>query len=315
MTIKTLYLAKLITDDELKTLKGEFIDDGYILHTIDSDVDIYDEDTKEFICSFRKRRLKKSKIGFDNFKHLAVAARGRGLAAGPIDPQSVYFKKRQLVNTKGIRTSYLKKDGTISKMSINTPVLSTPIGYFEKLNSLGLEKPCRLTFYTTQALQEYEAGKEFIYEVDRWYKKLRPVEYKIQKDRADLKPNFKIDHTAFSTITLNRNFRTALHQDQGDFGHIACLAVNEYGKYSGGLFTIPGYAIGINLREGDILVANVGNFHSNTEIFTTPEQDEYNETIPDIFKANANIGIVGAYEKYARISYVCYLREKLIDCV
>ncbi len=314
MTIKKLYLPRLITDDELQTLKGEFIDDGYILHTIDSDVDIYDEDTNEFICSFRKRRLKTSKIGFDNFKYLSVAARGRGAAAGPIDPNSQYWKKRTLHNTKGFRTSYLKKDGTPSKMSVNNQVLSTPIGFFEKTKALALDLPCRLTYHTTQSLKEYEGGKPFIYEIDKWFKKMRPIEYKIQMDRANLQPNFKIDHTSFSTITMNRNFRTALHQDVGDYNHIACLAVNEYGKYSGGLFTIPGYAIGINLREGDMLVANVGNYHSNTEIYTTAEQDEYNNQLEDIFKANKEVGTVGAYERYARISYVCYLREKIIDC-
>ena len=315
MTIKQLYLPRLINDDELETLKGTFIDDGYIINTIDSDVDIYDEDTKEFICSFRKRRLKTSKIGFDNFKHLSVAARGRGASAGPIDPTSQYWKKRQLVKTKGFRTSYLKKDGTPSKMTVNNQVLSTPIGFFEKTKALGIDKGCRLTYHTNQALKEYEAGKPFIYEIDRWFKKIRPIEYKIQMDRANLQKKYKIDHTSFSTITMNRNFRTALHKDKGDFGHIACLTVNEYGKYSGGLFTIPGYAIGINLREGDMLVANVGNYHSNTEIYTTAEQDEYNNQLEDIFKANKEVGTVGAYESYARISYVCYLREKLINCV
>ena len=314
MTIKTLYLPRLITDDELGTLKGTFIDDGYIVHTIDSDVDIYDEETKEFICSFRKRRLKTSKIGFDNFKHLSVASRGRGASAGPIDPTSQYWKKKTLHKTKGFRTSYLKKDGTPSKMKVHNQVLSTNVGFFDKMKLIGIEKPCRLTYHTTQALKEFEAGKPFIYEIDRWFNKMRPIEYKIQIDRANLQPKYKIDHTSFSTITMNRNFRTALHQDVGDYNHIACLTVNEYGKYNGGLYTIPGYAIGINLREGDMLVANVGNYHSNTEIYTTAEQDEYNAKLPKLFKENWKVGTIGTCRDYARISYVCYLREKLINC-
>ena len=78
---------------------------------------------------------------------------------------------------------------------------------------------------------------------------------------------------------------------------------------------IPGYGIGIDLREGDVLIADVHNYHSNTEIWTTKEQDQYNSTLDKVFKANPEVGTVGAYEDYARISFVSYLREKLIDCV
>tara|TARA_R110000796_G_scaffold198619_1_gene314966 strand:+ start:179 stop:1120 length:942 start_codon:yes stop_codon:yes gene_type:complete len=311
--IHTLYLPRLITDDELKTLKGHFIDDNYILHEINYDVDIYDEDTHKFICSFRKKRIKKSKIGFDNFKELATAARGRGASAGPIDPTSPYWKSRTLVNSKQYRTGYLTKRGKSSKMNVNNPVLSTPVGYIEELKSLGQVKPCRLTYYTTKFLNKFENGKPFIHEIDKWYKKLRPIEHSKQLKRANLKKEFKIDHTAFSTITINRNFRTALHQDSNDYGGIAALTVNEYGKYKGGLFVLPGYAIGINIRDGDILIADVHQYHANTEIWTTTTDDEYNKSLPILYKKSKQ-GITGQDLPYSRISYVCYLREQLIDC-
>ena len=32
------------------------------------------------------------------------------------------------------------------------------------------------------------------------------------------------------------------------------------------------------------------------------------------FKDNPEVGTAGIYEKYARISFVCYLREKIISC-
>ena len=203
MTIRKLYLPQIISDDELKTSKGEFFDSGYIYNHINSDCDVYDECTGKFVCSFRKNRLKQSQLAWDNFKHLSVASRGRGAAAGPIDPTSVYWKKRTLVKTEKFRTSYMVK-GNPSKMSVNNQVASTPIGYFEKTKALGIDKPCRLTYHTSQALKEYEAGKPYIHELNKWYQKVRPLEHKIQVDRANLKKEFKIDHTAFSTITMNR---------------------------------------------------------------------------------------------------------------
>ena len=43
-----------------------------------------------------------------------------------------------------------------------------------------------------------------------------PKEHKKQYQRAH-KTNFVIDGTSFSTITINHNWRTALHKDSGDF--------------------------------------------------------------------------------------------------
>ena len=62
------------------------------------------------------------------------------------------------------------------------------------------------------------------------------------------------------------------------------------------------------------MVANVGLFHCNSELYTTKEQDEYNASLPKVFKGNSAVGTVGIYENYSRITMVSYLREKLIDC-
>ena len=313
MTIKQIYLPKIISDEELKQVKGEFLDDGYVIHHVTSDCDIYDMDTKKFICSFRKKRLKTSQYAWDNYKHLSVAARGRGASAGPIDPTSQYWKKRQLIKTKGYSTSYLVK-GKPSKMRVNNQVSSTPIGFFDATKGLGIDKPCRLSYHTTQNLEKYEGGKPYIADLDRWYNKIRPDEYKNQLDRALLQPNYRIDNTAYSTITINRNFRTAVHKDSGDFGGIATLSCLEYGEYNGGLFMLPAYGIGIDLRQDDILIADVHNYHCNSEIWTTSEQDKKNDILPKVFKANPEVGTIGCYEDYARITFVSYLREKLINC-
>ena len=314
MTIHNLYLPRLIDDKDLDTLKGQYLDDEWIHHIIDYDCNIYEEGTDILICAFRKRRLKKSHIAWEHFKDLSVAARGRGAAAGPIDPSSTYWKKRTLHKTNGFKTGYLKPDGTPSKMSVNNQVSSTPIGYFEKQKNLGIDKPCRLTYHTTQSLSKYEAGIPYIQEIDKWYQKLHPTHYKNQLARADLQPNYKIADTAFSTVTMNRNFRTGLHKDAGDWGGYAMLSVLEYGKYNGGLFTIPAFGIGIDVRKNDVLCGKVSEYHSNTQIWTTPEQDTYNASIPRAFKKDTTVGTLGLDQDYARISFVSYLREKLIHC-
>ena len=75
---------------------------------------------------------------------------------------------------------------------------------------------------------------------------------------------------------------------------------------------IPRYGLGINLREGDLLIADVHQYHCNSEIFTTKEDDIYNNNmINDFSKLNTELY---GNDKYSRISFVCYLREKLIEC-
>jgi hypothetical protein len=314
MTIHKVYLDRIISETDLDTLKGYHIHDGYIHHLFNYDCDVYDSDTYELILSFRKNRLKTSKTAWDNYRHLAVASRGRGASAGQVDPNSKYWKKRTLYKTKGYSTGYLKPDGTPSKMRVNNQVASIPIGYFEKTKSLGIDKPCRLSYHTSVALDKFNGGKPYIHELDKWYKKLNHKAYHHQKTRADKQPKYRIDNTAFSTITMNRNFRTALHKDAGDYGNFAVLSVLEYGKYNGGLFMIPAYGIGINLRENDVLVANVHEYHCNSEIWTTPEQDTHNKSLPVEFKKDTTVGTIGLDLDYSRISFVSYLREKLIDC-
>jgi hypothetical protein len=314
MTIKNIYLQRLISDEDLKTLSGDYLGDEYIIHAITSDVNIYDKDTNELLIAFRRKRLKTNHLAWDNLSQLAVAARGRGAAAGPIDPESTYWRKRKLIKTKKFKTSYLKPDGQPSKMYVSNQVCSTPIGYYEKMKAVGSDLPCRLTYQTALKLKNYQAGIPYIEEIDKWYRRLHPVQHCIQKARASQRPKYQIENTAFSTITINRNFRTGLHKDSGDFGGYAMLSVLERGQYNGGLFMIPAYGLGIDLREGDVLCAKVSEYHANTEIWTTPEQETFNNEMSLRFKLDTQVGTLGLDKRYTRISFVSYLREKLINC-
>ena len=112
---------------------------------------------------------------------------------------------------------------------------------------------------------------------------------------------------------MNRNFRTAVHQDSGDYG-FGNLTVFEYGKYHGGYFVIPKYRIAIDMKAGDHLCVDVHEHHANTELYETEEDKIYNDSLPDIFRDNLENGVLGLNNRYARLSLVCYLRNELKDC-
>ena len=57
----------------------------------------------------------------------------------------------------------------------------------------------------------------FLQNIDSLFQRLIPDSHQKQLNRANEKPHLKIPGTCFSTVTINRNFRTALHQDAGDF--------------------------------------------------------------------------------------------------
>ena len=362
--VKKIIVTKILTDDEVSKLEGTWIEESHIKRPIiktDSDVYYLDENNNEILLlKFRKRVVsdKLIKVGWDSYKDLAKASRGRGASAGPVNPDSDYWKKRKLVKTKKWSTGYLnprgnemyekfnelqveellklcseenilkdknlqkedlimlliqKKEG-VSKMKVNNQVASNPIGFYEAGKNFA-DLPCRLTHFTRTNFEKYNEGLKFIQRIDRLFNKLIPEAYNKQRGRADKKPHLKIPKTAFSTVTINRNFRTALHRDAGDFkGGFGNLTVIERGKYHGGYTVFPQFGVGISLRNNDFVAMDVHQWHANTPIYETEEDKEYNETIDQDYKDNPEVGTEGLYKKYTRLSFVCYLREKIANC-
>jgi hypothetical protein len=95
----------------------------------------------------------------------------------------------------------------------------------------------------------------------------------------------------FTTVTVNKTFRTASHRDAGDFsdGLSNLLVLSNNGNYSGGYLILPEVRIAINIRPGDLLLVNNHEYiHCNTPMVMHDEEAE-------------------------RISLVCYLREKMLE--
>lgn len=117
-----------------------------------------------------------------------------------------------------------------------------------------------------------------------------PERHAAQRDRAAA-TIANIEGTAFSTVTVNYDFRTALHQDAGDFRDgFGCLCVLHRPREpqgAGGELLFPEFRVGVRLRSNDALFFDTHQWHCNA-----PLPDE-----PDVH----------------RMSLVCYLREKMVD--
>lgn len=148
----------------------------------------------------------------------------------------------------------------------------------------------RATTYTRDNFDKFKLSFPFLQSLDRGFKELLPSRWSNQKKAADtIDPKFVVPDTVFTTITVNRSFRTAAHRDAGDFADgLSNLLVVGSGDYTGGYLIFPEYRIAVNVRPGDLLlVSNHEIIHGNTEIKLGPDAQ--------------------------RISLVCYLRENMLD--
>ena len=318
LNVKKVVVDAKLSNEEIQAMEGKYGTEKDAHTIFDEDVDVYrinhTTGKEELLAKFRKNVIPRDiiEIGWDAFYETAATSRNRGAAAGPIAHKGIYWKKRKPVEIKGWSTRYMQ-DGKLSKMRVNNLVFSSVLGYFEETPFMKL--PCRLTSYTQRYFENYQRGIPFLKELNNCFKELTPSHYKKQLTRAKKQPSFRIDDTAFSSVTINRNFRTALHVDAGDFNEgFGNLSVIERGKYSGGHTIFPRYKIGFNVRTGDYLAMNVHEFHCNTEMTETKEQKDFNKKLPKIHFEDPSTGTLGGEKKFTRISFVCYLREKLLDC-
>jgi hypothetical protein len=257
-----------MTDKEIEAKEGTYFDGicatsgannlGYRLATshgkgyqiINEDADVYGlvDGQKQLLAKFRKNVFPKdtTELGWNSFYRAAAASRSRGAAAGPIQAKSKYWKTRKLVETNGWWAKY-RSGGKTSKMRVNNPVFSSVVGYFEATPFMKL--PCRLTTYTQNFFKDYKQGLPFIEAIDQEFKHLVPQAHKKQYQRIHGTPTYQINDTAFSSVTINRNFRTALHKDAGDFKDgYGNLTVLERGRYHGQLPARSHACLGLRLR-------------------------------------------------------------------
>lgn len=322
--VRVVELKARESDADFAKHEGEFFEVTKDIKVFDEDVDVYGlshpddvaagKPARKLLAKLRKGVIPPEtiQIGWDAFRLLAIPSRNRGAAAGPIDTKGVYWSRRKPVEITKWSTRYMQ-DGKVSKMRVNNVVASGVIGYYEKTPFLG--QPCRMTGYTRRGLKQFMHGMPFLQAIDGQFKRLVPEAHKKQLAAVSKKSAYQIADTAFSTLTINMNFRTALHKDAGDYQQgFGNLSVIEWGRYHGGETIFPRFGAAFNLRTGDFIAMDVHEWHSNAPVVETKEDAAFNKTLPDIRTRDATTGVVGSQERYQRISFVCYFREKLAEC-
>ena len=185
--------------------------------------------------------------------------------------------------SQGVEETY------ISDTTYANVVFSGIAGWFDRYPRIPYG---RATAYTQHSYDKFKLAFPFLQTLDRGFAELLPTRHAAQREAADkIDPAFLVPETVFTTITVNKTFRTAAHRDAGDFsnGLSNLLVLSNNGNFTGGYLILPEVRIAVNVRPGDLLLVNNHEYiHGNTPI---EMQDDVAE----------------------RVSLVCYLREKMLE--
>jgi len=176
----------------------------------------------------------------------------------------------------------------MSETTYGSPVHSGIAGWYDRYPRIPYG---RATSYTRDKRDQFEMAYPFLQALSDGFKELLPWRFNNQMEAANrIDPRFRVPGTPFTTLTVNKTFRTAAHYDAGDYamGLSNLLVLSNNGNYKGGYLVAPEYRIAVNVRPGDLLLINNHEImHGNTPI----------ELLDDTAE---------------RISLVCYLREGML---
>ena len=208
-------------------------------------------------------------LGYNSFKDSITLTDGRGIASGS-------SHKR------------IRKDGTVSNITIGNKVHSGNVGYMDRN---AMVRYCRRTAFARDHFEKFKQGIPFVEYIDKLYEQLCPEHYarQIAISRGTNR-NYRIADTSFTTVTVNKNFQTAVHQDSGDFPEgFGNLCVYRKGDFTGSYFVLPEFGVAIDMHSTDILFVDVHRWHGNTPFENLAEDD-------------------------LRIAFVMYYREYMYQC-
>jgi len=270
--IKEHYISPKLTDEQAKKLAGTLLEKKDFNLLVTYDADIYCNETKKCIAKFRKKVIPANivKNAYESLKGASGISLNRNLGSG-----------------KKIKP-YIKANGRLSNTTYSNPVNSGIIGYFDRNPRFPY---CRQTAFNEKQFAKFKKAYPIINFVDKAYAKLMPEHYKLQREEADkTSKDFVITNTAFTTVTVNSNWQTAVHTDAGDFENgFGNLVALRNGRYTGGYFVVPKWGVAFDLQQCDLLLVDVHQWHGNTPINLIDEDAK-------------------------RISLVMYYRKNMISC-
>jgi len=302
----------VLPDDQADALAGTYVDEEHYELLINHDADVWTPEG-DLLVRFRKNVLPSRECGraWKVLRTIHNPATNRGMAAGKhegkafINPIKLDGTRSNTDYTAGRLNSAqnrgyyngkpILKDGTVSNTTrrhISDGLADSSSGIIGSFDRYARFPFCRLTAFTKDNPGDMLKVADYIRAIDKVFCAELPDRYQAQMAMVEqTKSDWIIPGTAFTTCTVNKNFRTAVHKDAGDlkegFGVLSVLEAGD--TYAGCYLVFPKYRVAVDMRTSDVLLCNVHEWHGNTPL----------------------IGKKGHYE---RISVVLYYRAKMHKC-
>tara|TARA_R110002126_G_scaffold107698_1_gene243416 strand:+ start:1734 stop:2642 length:909 start_codon:yes stop_codon:yes gene_type:complete len=287
--------------------KGEFYDEDHYEMTISEDaIGLKEDGSILFIFKKNVIPLEERKEYLKIMKCLGkTKTKNRGAGGGLIDikkfpPQAVEFcnkKGNPLKNEKIFSCHFKYEDGSVAKRCQGNQVRCGVAGFFDETAGL----PCRKVHWSAHNDKRHIQLEGICKTISNHFKDVAPEIWTYQKSKIN--EDFIFKDSVFSTLTVNYDFRTACHRDKGDLENsLSTLTILEEleNNYEGFYTGLPEYKLMFDLRDGDTLIFDAHEFHSNTEYIVKSDKLGFNDL------SNCNFA--------GRLAIVAYLRNGIDIC-
>lgn len=207
--------------------------------------------------------------------------------------------KGSYTNNRGMASGGERISGP-SQRTYARQVDSAIVGSWE---AHGPKQYCRLTAWTGREMDNYRGLFPLFQRIAELLGEYVPDRYANQvKQARETQPEWLVQGTPFTTITINNTYPTAVHTDKGDLdAGFSTLAVFRNGEpFKGGWLCFPEYRVGVDLQDSDVILMDAHEWHGNTQFDPEPKR-----------KPNGQLEEDPGYE---RISVVCYYRTNMVKC-
>lgn len=228
------------------------------------------------------------KQAYNNINDAAASSANRGMAAGVIEEDEIDALAGRTGEVRGTRHYRLLANGELSKTSEAKRVDSGIVGFFGRTPRFPY---CRTTAYNLKNPEKFAAAVPMFQCISQVFKEELPDRWQAQKDAIDrVHEDFFIPNTVYTTVTVNKNFRTAYHRDKGDYHEgFGCMSAVCLGEWDGSFLVFPKFQVAVSFRTCDVILADVHEIHGNTAV------QHYGRP-------------------YVRLSVVLYMREDMLGC-
>jgi hypothetical protein len=234
-----------------RSLKGQFPDPSHIRRTIKERTKLIEGNgiiVAVFLCNVIPPAL--HKLAYQLWRTVNELPSNRGTAVG-----TSLLPRIRGDGTLGQRRVVPKSVVSILKAQ---GARQGTLGYFDAT----ADQPCHKTPLSNDQPEMRDGNRPLIELVDALYKRHMPALYARQWAEVAKVPRWRLWNTAFSTIYIAKNFRTAYHADSGNLPGVFS-ALMPMGRFGGGELVLPRWRIAFALKPGDLLLFDPQQLHGN----------------------------------------------------